>query len=234
MEQRTAGVFSRLVASGRFDCFVDIGANVGNYSWIVANLAPQARLVLFEPDRRNVLLLERTLRRSGLPDAHLHAVALSSITGEMPFVVDDASGATGSLMDQHGACNGYNLHDSYGLQRKEIVATRRLDDFQTLLRGRRVLMKIDVEGAEHHVIEGASEVLGEMRPWLFCESFEPWKLRGLALQHYRIFSLEEDGNHLCVPEGVEVSTEVTLLTDITTAVLAAPADMRAERKGGMS
>jgi FkbM family methyltransferase len=221
MEQKTADVFARLAASGRFDCFVDIGANIGNYSWIVAQLAPQARLVLFEPDRRNLRLLERTLARSRLPDAHLQSVALSDATGEKAFVVDDASGATGSLVDQHGAFSGYNLHDAYGLHTRAMVPTRRLDDYRSLLQGRRLLVKIDVEGAEHLVLDGAREVLATQRPWVFCESFEIWKLRGLARERYRVYSLGEDGNHLGLPAEAECPREIAGLDDITARVLAA-------------
>ena len=104
---------------------------------------------------------------------------------------------------------------------KAIVPTRRLDDYLSLLRGRRLLVKIDVEGAEHLVFEGATEVLAGQRPSVLCESFEISKLQGLGRQRYRIFSLAEDGNHLGVPAEAELPREIGPLEDITDRVLAA-------------
>ena len=150
-------------------------------------------------------------------------VALSDAVGEMSFVVDDASGATGSLVDQHGTFHGYNLHDSYGLQKKIFVPTRRLDDYQPLFEGRRLLVKIDVEGAEHLVFAGAMEVMRKFRPVFFCECFELHKLSAVVRQGYRVFSLGEDGNHVCLPEEASLAERLRPFADITAAVAAAKA-----------
>lgn len=57
-------------------------------------------------------------------------------------------------------------HD--GWRDGSMVAVRPLDD---LLRGidRLDVLKVDVEGAEGLVIEGAARVLGALRPTLLCE-----------------------------------------------------------------
>ncbi len=179
---------------------VDVGANIGNFSWLVANAAPAVSLLLFEPDARNVALLQKTLRHSILPNARLEAVALSNQSGQAGFIVDEASGAVGSLVDQRGESGGYNLHDSYRLTKVVDVPTRRLDEYLPFLAGSRILMKVDVEGAEHLVFAGAAEVLAQLQPVIFCESFHMWKLQALTNRSYRDFSLEEDSNYVAVPE----------------------------------
>jgi hypothetical protein len=72
------------------------------------------------------------------------------------------------------------------------------------------LVKIDVEGAELQVLRGMATILKRLRPRIIIE-LVPSLLEGfsttvsainefLAAFHYRIFSLEEDSNYLCVPE----------------------------------
>lgn len=196
-EPRTAAVFCALLRRRPCDCLVDIGAHVGGYTWLAAGLCPEAHLLLFEPDLRNQLLLRRTLARARLARAELHPCALSDRTGTARFVIDGASGATGSLLDQRG--DHASLHDSYRLTATRLVATRPLDDFLPALRGRRVVVKVDVEGTEAAVFAGATQVLREVRPLVFYESFAPDGDRLLAAAGYRTCSLQENSNYLALP-----------------------------------
>lgn len=196
-EPRTCALFTETIDRCGCDCFVDVGANVGAYSWIVANRRPSARLMLFEPDPSNVRLLRKSIARSRLSNAELYAVALADRRGKAPFLVDEVSGAIGSLLGQAGGVE--RLRDSYGLTRCTTVETRRLDEFADSFTGSRVAMKVDVEGAESLVFAGAARVLSEIRPVVFCESFGGSGLSPLRSAGYRTFSVCENSNYLALP-----------------------------------
>ena len=54
----------------------------------------------------------------------------------------------------------------------ELSPLRKLDHYKQELLGKRVLIKIDVEGGELAVLRGASAILKETKPSIVFESFE--------------------------------------------------------------
>ena len=211
LEPRTRRVVAQVFQHCPVDTFVDVGANLGNYSWWVANENPAVKLMLFEPDPKNVQLLRKTIARSGLGAVALHTVALSDSTGVARFIIDDVSGAVGSLIDQRGTI--YNLQDSYRLKLETTVETRVLDDFYAELVGHRVLMKVDVEGAEARVFRGASRVLNELRPIIVYESFDGSGTKLLKQAGYRVYAMEECSNYIAIPDGNEKLGEALQLPE---------------------
>jgi len=195
-EQRTRHALLTLFGRAACDFFVDVGANVGAYSWCIANAHPTAKALLFEPDERNQRLLSRSIARSGLDRFMVCPVALADRSGTARFIVDDASGAVGSLIDQRGG--HYNLQDSYRLTVEAEVSTRCLDDYFAELAGHRVLMKVDVEGAEALVFRGAAHVLREVRPLLVFEAFGTDALELLRVAGYHVRPVGENSNYVGV------------------------------------
>jgi len=65
-----------------------------------------------------------------------------------------------------------------------------------------VAIKIDVEGAEASVFEGALDLIKHTLPWIIVECFEPSKLSVLSPLGYTIQSLEENGNYLLRPPAL--------------------------------
>ncbi|MEQ1850131.1 MAG: FkbM family methyltransferase [Chthoniobacteraceae bacterium] len=208
-EQRTAECFRTLLHSYRPTVFLDIGANVGGYSWVALNHDPAITTWLFEPDETNVRLLTKTIAKSGLKTARLFPVALSSTSGTVEFLVDDASGATGSIAAS--TSNQEPLHARYGLKNRRTVKCEALDSFLPELQGHRILMKIDVEGAEDAVLSGAREFLTKLRPLFILECFEPEKMRILKELRYRAYDLSEGCNWLVVPEERSAEAETAWL-----------------------
>ena len=80
-ERRTEECLESLLKSYRPDIFLDIGANVGSYSWIVVNHDPAVKVWLFEPDETNVGLIRKTIAANHLESTRLFPVALSSEKG---------------------------------------------------------------------------------------------------------------------------------------------------------
>jgi FkbM family methyltransferase len=176
----------------------DVGANIGLFSWNMLSLFPSAKLFLFEPDRLNQCLLSATIRRNGLT-AVLCPNAVSDRTGVAEFVVDSVSGATGSLIQ-----NANTLHQDYALGAVTTkVKTITLDDCIEYIKGPspRVLLKIDVEGAEALVLAGANNFIRHFRPLIIIECFDLAKLDSVLACGYRCTPMEA-GNYLLQPDRV--------------------------------
>jgi FkbM family methyltransferase len=128
------------------DTFVDVGANVGTYT-ILASGATRARAIAFEPDAGTAVRLARNIELNGLSslvDIHLAAA------GERPGVVRFSIGR--GPQNQVVAADSISARD---------IPVETLDDAV----GDRapLLMKIDVEGYEAHVLRGANRVLHDER-----------------------------------------------------------------------
>ena len=67
----------KLNSSSKGSYFLDVGANIGLYTWQVARIAPELKIIAFEPDPNNFELLKMTNEASGLKHVELCPVALS-------------------------------------------------------------------------------------------------------------------------------------------------------------
>jgi len=196
-ESATKQVFSSLLG-GSVNVFFDMGAKIGSYSW----LAKEHRvkdIFMFKPDCTNCRLLMRTLRVNRLEHVFLVPFAASASAGVATFCPDRASGATGSL--ENHRLNAHSLHTAYGMGEALAAPTLPLDPFADFCHGKRVLIKIDVEGAEAFVLAGAMDMIRQTFPVIIVECFEPSKLEVMQPLGYTIQSLEENGNYLLRPPG---------------------------------
>ena len=127
---------------GKGDLFVDVGANVGLYSIVAAEAG--ADVIAIEADRGTAERLRENLRLNGY-GAEIVEKAVSDRSG---------SGRLTTGLDSY---NHLVLDDSPGLS----IATTTLDE----VIGKRTVagMKIDVQGAEMLVLQGARTLLQEQR-----------------------------------------------------------------------
>ncbi len=93
-------------------CFWDIGANIGFYTWLLISHNSELEAVLFEPDRCNVELIKKTIKKAKIKKASLIDNAVSDKTGRAKFAIDNLSSATGTLeiseqtfVQHHYKCN---------------------------------------------------------------------------------------------------------------------------------
>ena len=136
--------------------FLDIGANAGIYSIIAAkSVGPGGRVVAFEPDSRNLELLRRNIELNQLSNVTVVSKAVSNTVGSSPLAIS-RDGAMSSLAQTN--------HATQIVEKWETVETTTLDAAIRALDVAHVdLIKIDVEGAEMLVFEGARETLEENR-----------------------------------------------------------------------
>jgi len=144
------------------NCCLDVGANLGYYTISMAKWVGSCGLVVaFEPFPTNFETLERNVHLNGLKNVILAPTALSNRNGVLRLIysVNDHFSATPSA-------KGYAVDEN---QDSIQVPTRRLDDYVAELGRIPTLIKIDVEGAELSVLEGAQNTLASVRPILLVE-----------------------------------------------------------------
>ncbi|MEX2582353.1 MAG: FkbM family methyltransferase [Gemmatimonadota bacterium] len=145
-EQEHTRLFERWVEPGSH--VLDVGAHVGYYTLLSARLAgPEGRVCAFEPDPRNCAHLRRHLAINRLANAEVVQGAVSNEDGVARFRFGSGSG-TGHLSDD-GTIE---------------VETLSLDAFCGLRGLQPDFIKIDTEGAEVRVLEGARRTLLAHRP----------------------------------------------------------------------
>ncbi len=131
---------------GEVDVFVDVGANIGYFVCLAR--AHDKHVVAVEPLQQNLDVLYRNLLANGYTDVEVFPLGLS---GRADIVELYGGGTGASMIDRWAGTSGVL---------RRAVATSTLD---TLLGGRfdgkRLLIKMDVEGAEYQVLEGATAML---------------------------------------------------------------------------
>ena len=135
----------------------DIGANVGYFSLLAAVLAgEEGKVVAFEPLPRNTEFLKKHIALNHLSTIQVVEAAVSSHSGEA-FFDFGASTAMGHLSE-----NGGLRVQMVSLD--EMVSEGQLPPPNYI--------KIDVEGAEYEVLQGAENVIIKYRPVLFLDTHQ--------------------------------------------------------------
>lgn len=147
LEHEVSVMLTLALLCDRADIFVDAGANIGLFSIFLSRRTqfnPHFAVMAFEPHPDTFERLNRNLTPLG---AQAHNIALSDFEGELNFV----DGAVSHVFTTIEKANYYNL-------KSEVfkVPARRLDCFD--LHGKRIMLKIDVEGQELQILQGAKNL----------------------------------------------------------------------------
>ncbi len=179
---RTYGEFGRVGASlcgqiARGATFVDVGANVGAYALPVSRRA--ARVVAIEAQPAIAKLLARNVSENGATNIEVIAAAAGGETGAVQLPAADLDetlnfGAVGLTNWRGPTVQG---------------AMVRLDDVAP---ADTRMVKIDVEGYEGHVLNGAPRLIGSVRPCWMIElgadrALADRMIRGMQAAGYRTY-----------------------------------------------
>lgn len=163
------GALQRLVRPG--DEVWDIGANIGLYSRVIVQCFGAGHVVAFEPCARNRRLLEENVGVNGCRGkVSVMGCAIGDHDGYADFQIDDLTSNTGTL-DAVANGSASQSRMQYGLPPAMTkVPIQRID---TLIEKERNpapdVVKIDVEGAEKMVLDGADQLLAAHKPRLAVE-----------------------------------------------------------------
>ena len=169
---------------------IDVGASLGEWTLPFARaVGPAGRVIAIEPAPRGAAALASTLAANALHQAEIVRCAIGDHDGTVEFavpVVTSARTDTGTARIGP-ACTG---HDA--LQ----VSLRSLDSLAAEHDLARIdLIKIDVEGHERQVLDGAAAVLSRNRPVLVIETGHEAKGDRAAIHdrlsglHYRVLGI---------------------------------------------
>ena len=134
---------------------LDIGANIGLHTMLLAELGQY--VIGFEPHPIVFTCLKKTLNCKGHNNAEIHNVALSNQRGVSRLWTNN---------DGQSSLDGIRNHR---FQWNYHVDTRPLDDYDI---PKVDFMKIDVEGSEFQVLEGAIGIIEKHRPLIILETFK--------------------------------------------------------------
>lgn len=201
-EPEVAHLMFRVLREG--DVAVDGGANIGFFTVLMAKLVgPTGKVLAFEPGTNNLEKLRENIALNKLGNVE---------------VLDSA------LWHRDDPCLHFHLCEDSGensVWKSEfalsevIVSGAKLSGYYRDRQQKLRLIKLDVEGAEQHALEGAYMHLGMQVPYIVCELNEPalahmnhsqQTLRKLMLQFgYDLFVLHADGR---LPSLVPVTSVV--------------------------
>jgi FkbM family methyltransferase len=157
--------------------FLDIGANVGYFTLLMAQEQPSAQIVAVEPHPMTVQLLRMNLWEAGVV-AEVHPAALTA--GDLSVVLETPAsnlGDTRSVVPTLG-------------QRASMIAGGVTGD---RLLGDRVfdLIKLDVQGFEPDVLKGLQGVIARSPGLVVVSEFWPGVLRSTGLNPVRVLESYE-------------------------------------------
>jgi len=196
----------RFVKEG--DHIWDVGGNVGVFALAAAHRAGRAgSLVAIEADPFLAGLLQKTFRSPRNEDLQVHVIcaAASEQAGLARFLIARRGRASNALAAVGGRSQ------TGGVRYVQYVPTLTLDSLLEHLPPPNVL-KIDVEGAEAMVLAGATKLLSNVRPLVYCEVGTQTSASVAACLHnhrYRLFDGDSDNpaeiqecafNTLAVPQ----------------------------------
>ncbi len=147
------------------DVLFDVGAYVGWYSVEFARKVPHSKVYAFEPITENRVELRKNL--GNLRNVHIRSFGVSNRYGGASFFSSKREPGTASLAPLE--------EERFGPLTIETKPVVTLDS--CLDCGIPNFIKIDVEGAEFLVLQGAERILRQHRPIILCEMLRKWAKR---------------------------------------------------------
>ena len=150
-EPALSQIASQLIEPG--DKVIDVGANFGWYTTLFATLAGNGRVLSYEPSPRTFGILSANIVANDLADrVHARNVCVGATSGTVTMELGDASeSGLAHIVDSTGATTAeiqmVSLDEDYGSTDRQVA-----------------YVKIDVEGYETPVLEGARQLLGSDHP----------------------------------------------------------------------
>ena len=153
--------------------FLDVGAHIGYYSLYMRPLVKAVHA--FEPDLRTLVHLHKNLDPH--PGMHVHSQAVSARAGRASFA-----------MDRHAELSHMQAAGAAEANSTEVTVVS-LDAFTEPSQLAVTGIKIDVEGSDYLVLQGANRLVDRCQPLILAEAVADEKLFRWAKSHdYRVFA----------------------------------------------
>jgi len=136
---------------------IDIGANIGLHSLTAASAKNDVEIYSFEPEPNNYF-------------SFIHNITLNKFKTIRPFNVGLGNQLESLSLNINGDWNKgkHSLVKEFANKDTVSVPVFRLDSFKKIIISESLFVKIDVEGFEKQVIEGAKDILKEKENIILC------------------------------------------------------------------
>ncbi len=177
---KNAGFLACIESCANGRCFLDIGAHIGLVSLPAARvMAATGRVVAFEPAAFNRKILQRHVRLNEARNIEVVGDLVGDRDAEeIPFFEQDTDYPMNSVAGADG-------------EGRFVKSLKRQVSIDSFCEGRDLspdVIKIDVEGAELAVLEGAAATIRKCRPVIFL-SVHPRQLRMLGVEPRQVAAL---------------------------------------------
>ena len=149
---------------------LDIGANIGIMSVLLAKKSDQISVYSFEPIPDNLKAMKRLVRVYSLKNIQVIASAVGEDQGNLTMVVPEIMhakmhGLARVISDQPNAIQEMGKPIS--------VPVLSLDNFEPLRKINEIVaVKIDVENFEYYVLKGGIQIIEKHKPIILCELWD--------------------------------------------------------------
>ncbi len=172
----------------RGDVVVDVGANIGYYTILLADkVGKTGKVYAFEPDKTNFEILKKNIKANNLKNVVAVNAAVGNKNETKTLYKSNENLGDHKLYETHPPCGHPPLRKGgqNNLVEKPINVVK-LDNY---LKNQKIdLMKIDTQGWEPEVINGAKGLIDENKPVMFLEyspaSYTQAKLDGKEMMNF--------------------------------------------------
>jgi FkbM family methyltransferase len=131
---------------------VDVGANVGIHSLTAASANAKIEIFSFEPEPSNFNDFIKNISLNNFKNINPFNMGLGNFKGLAELNVNE-----GWNKGKHSLKVSFSENN-----KKASILVSLLDDFRVFITSKKIMIKIDVEGFEKEVIEGAKELLNQV------------------------------------------------------------------------
>jgi D-glycero-D-manno-heptose 1,7-bisphosphate phosphatase len=161
------------------DTFIDVGANIGFVSLHAArHVGPEGCVIAFEPQETCYVRMMRTVEMNQISQIEVHHLGLAEQPGTLQLKIMKANTLSSFAIDEgHDGPNVIDKVDVPVARGDDVVRDRVLGD---------LMLKVDVEGFELHVLRGFVETIERHKPPILIE-IVPLFLRRAGVDEYQLF-----------------------------------------------
>jgi FkbM family methyltransferase len=205
-EPNTLTILTKILKNG--DSFIDVGANSGIFSIVAAKLVgDNGRVYSFEPSSREYLKLQENVLINALEKIIIsEKLGVSSRNEKAVLNI-----ATDCHNGQNTICNEF-AYENVESGRTETIDCVSLDEYVKANNINNIkLIKVDVEGAEILVLNGANNLISSQRPIIIFEVVkEAYRKNNIQIINLKNFFIE----HRYITYSIDSITAKLLYEDI--------------------
>lgn len=157
---------------------VDIGANIGFCSIQLARAFPSPKMICVEPNPLTIDYLKRNLTENKINDFVLLNCIVGNSNAEATFQINNSFAADSRVF---GLENGYS-EISIGQITIDSIIKKHTDDLHIKYTDVEVFIKIDTQGYEKQVLDGANKLLESSLRFLIKMEFSPFHLQNMGTE----------------------------------------------------